>query len=69
MKERLAEVSDNQIAVCVSHDWNVYPIREFKLGLTHEDAGDVGYLDGVVFFEEKGRTFAVSRQTEAPVAV
>ncbi len=69
MKEKLSQVSENQIAVCVSHDWNVYPIREFKLGLTHEDAGDVGYLDGIVFYEEKGQVFAVSRQTQDPVAV
>jgi len=68
MKERLASISENQIAVCVSHDWNVYPIREFKLGLPHEKAGDVGYLDGIVFFEDGGQTFAVSRQTE-PVAL
>jgi broad specificity phosphatase PhoE len=68
MKEQLSEVSDNQIAVCVSHDWNIYPIREFKLGLTHEAAGDVGYLDGIVFFQEKGQTFAVSRQA-GPIAV
>ena len=68
MTERLEEVSSGQIAVCVSHDWNIFPIREFKLGLPHESAGDVGYLDGVVFFKDQGKTFAVTHQTE-PIEV
>ena len=64
MLERIADLKDNEIAVCVSHDWNIFPLKEFVLGLTHEDAGDVGYLDGVVFFEQDGKPFATSFQTD-----
>ena len=60
MKENLSGLRDGQVALCVSHDWNIFPIREFKLNLPHEGAGDVGYLDGVVFFQEKNQTFALA---------
>lgn len=68
MKERLDAMSKGQIAVCVSHDWNIFPIREFKLDLPHESAGDVGYLDGIVFYNEDGQTYALTYQA-GPVAV
>lgn len=64
----LADLDAGQIGVCVSHDWNIFPIKEFKLGLPHEGAGDVDYLDGVVFYREKGKTWAVTHQT-GPVAL
>ena len=64
MIDRLKEMDDNQIAVCVSHDWNIFPLKEFKLGLAHETKGDVGYLDGVVFYENGGHYFATSFQCE-----
>ncbi len=64
MLDRIADLKENEIAVCVSHDWNIFPLKEFVLGLTHEDAGDVGYLDGVVFFEQNGQAFATSFQTD-----
>jgi broad specificity phosphatase PhoE len=57
-------LSDNEIAICVSHDWNIYPLKEFALSLPHEDAGDVGYLDGVVFFEKDGQIYITSYQAE-----
>ncbi len=64
----LDNLSSNQVAVCVSHDWNIFPIKEFKLGLPHEGAGDVGYLDGVVFYREDNKPYAVTFQTD-PVAL
>jgi hypothetical protein len=62
MTDRLKQLDDNQLAVCVSHDWNIFPLKEFKLGLVHEKKGDVGYLDGVVFYEDCGQYFATSFQ-------
>ncbi|WDP93081.1 MAG: histidine phosphatase family protein [Desulfobacter sp.] len=64
----LSELAAGEVAVCVSHDWNIFPIKEFKLGLPHEGAGDIGYLDGVVFYKENGQTWAVTHQT-GPVAL
>lgn len=64
----LSDLKTGQVAVCVSHDWNIFPIKEFKLGIPHEGAGDVGYLDGVVFYEEDGTTFALTREAD-PVAL
>ncbi|MCP3940974.1 MAG: histidine phosphatase family protein, partial [Desulfobacteraceae bacterium] len=57
MIDRLKQLNDNEIAICVSHDWNIFPLKEFKLGLDHETKGDVGYLDGVVFYENDGQYF------------
>ncbi|MCA1793720.1 MAG: histidine phosphatase family protein [Desulfotignum sp.] len=64
MLDRITDLADNEMAICVSHDWNIFPVKEFVLGLPHEDAGDVGYLDGVVFFEQDGQAFATSFQAD-----
>lgn len=63
MIEHIKESDENRMAVCVSHDWNIYPLKEFKLGLKHETAGDVGYLDGVVFFEKENQYYITNHQT------
>jgi hypothetical protein len=52
----------------VTHDWNIFPIKQFKLKLSSEDALDAGYLDAVAFFEKDGRVFGVARQFE-PVEI
>ena len=65
MVERLKGLDENEMALCVSHDWNLFPLKEFYLGLRHEEVGDVGYLEGVIFFEKDGRTFVTHYQGEA----
>ncbi len=67
MVEKVSQLENNQVAICVSHDWNIFPIKEFKLGLTHEEYGDVGYLDGVVFFEKDNQFFITSYQAKEPI--
>ncbi|MCP4723344.1 MAG: histidine phosphatase family protein [Desulfobacteraceae bacterium] len=64
MTNRLKQLNGSEIAVCVSHDWNIFPLKEFKLGLAHETKGDVGYLDGVVFYEDGGQYFVTSFQSD-----
>lgn len=64
MLDCVQDLADNEIALCVSHDWNIFPLKEFALGLTHEEAGDIGYLDGVVFFENNGRIYITSYQAD-----
>jgi broad specificity phosphatase PhoE len=64
MIDRLKQLNDHEIAVCVSHDWNIFPLKEFKLGLPHESKGDVGYLDGVVFYEKENQYFVTSYQCD-----
>ena len=68
MISRLKELSPGQVAICVTHDWNIFPIKQFKLKLSHEDALDAGYLDAVAFFEKDSRVFAASRQFD-PVEI
>jgi len=63
MVEQIKNLKENQIAICVSHDWNIYPLKEFKLGLKFGTAGDVGYLDGVVFFEKENQYYLTNYQT------
>lgn len=67
MLKTLTSLEKNQVAICVSHDWNVFPIKEFKLNLPHEEYGDIGYLDGVVFFEKNGKPYLTSYQAKEPV--
>lgn len=67
MVEKTSMLENGQVAICASHDWNIFPIKEFKLGLPHETYGDIGYLDSVVFFEKDNRFFVTSYQAEQPV--
>jgi len=64
MKEKIKNLKENQIAICVSHDWNIYPLKEFKLDLKLEVAGEVGYLDGLVFFEKENQYYITNFQTD-----
>ncbi len=62
MTDQLDQLKEHEIALCVSHDWNIFPLKEFKLGLAHETQGDVGYLEGVIFYETQGQYFITSSQ-------
>jgi len=50
-----APVKRPQLDVCVSHDMSLYLVRDRLLGLHVESSGAVGFLDGVVFYEQHGR--------------
>lgn len=47
--EKMATVGDD-IAVLVSHDWNILTLREEYLHLQHEDVGWPKFLDGLAAF-------------------
>ncbi len=64
MMEQLKNLPDNQMAISVTHDWNIYPLKEFKLSLRHEEYGDVGYLESVLFFEKNNRYYITCFQTD-----
>jgi len=59
MIAHLDKLTDNQVALCVSHDWNIFPIKEFKLNQPLEIAGDVGYLESVLFFKNNNQYHAM----------
>ncbi len=56
------------LSFCITHDWNIFPVREYIMGLPHEESGPVGYLDAVFLFKKNSRYFITSRQRE-PVEV
>jgi len=64
MINQIKTLKENQIAFCVSHDWNIFPLKEFLMGLKHETAGDIGYLDGVIFFEKENQYFITNYQAD-----
>lgn len=45
----------------VSHDWNILVLRELLVGVRHEDAGWLDYLDGVAFAPVGGGLQAIYR--------
>lgn len=51
----------------VSHDWNIIILRELLLGVRHEDAGWLTFLDGVAFAPEAERLRAFYRGRNASV--
>jgi hypothetical protein len=54
----------NTLHVSVSHDWNLYLLKEFGLGLPHEAYGKIAYLEGVVLFEKGGETYIANHQKD-----
>ncbi len=64
MIEQIKSLKKNQIALCISHDWSIFPIKEFKMNLKHETSGDIGYLDGLVFFEKESKYYITNYQSD-----
>lgn len=64
MAGSLVELEQNTIQVSVTHDWNIYLLKEYGLGLPHETYGKIEFLEGVVVFEEKGKLFVAGHQAE-----
>ncbi len=64
MIKQISALNDGEIALCVSHDWNLFPLKEYKLELPHEEYGTVGYLESVIIFKKKGRNYIANYQKE-----
>jgi hypothetical protein len=65
MQQELKKLEKNEIGFFVSHDWNIFPINEFFLGLKHEEYGAVGYLDSVFLYEKDDNFYLASHQKDA----
>ena len=63
-KEHLGEPLENHIDILITHDWNLYLVKEVFLGLKHEETGKVEYMEGVVLYKDKDDIFIVNHQTE-----
>ena len=48
VRGELERTPPGHLTLLVSHDWNVMLLRERYLGVRHDDAGWLAYLDGVV---------------------
>ena len=63
LRERLAEpaAEPGTLDLHVSHDWNIILLREYFVGVRHEDAGWLTFLDGVAFRRDERGLRAVYR--------
>ena len=64
MTKKMDSLDPGQIAICVSHDWNLYPLKEHKLNLPFEEHGKVEFLESVVLFQQRGKNFIMNHQQE-----
>ncbi|ACN15978.1 hypothetical protein HRM2_28900 [Desulforapulum autotrophicum HRM2] len=62
MRTKLDALEPGRIAICVSHDWNIYPLKEHKLGLNFETHGKIEFLESVVVFEQRGKQYIMNHQ-------
>jgi broad specificity phosphatase PhoE len=51
--------------ICVSHDINLFLIKEYYLGLRPEDHEYIQFLEGVIVYERDGEQYIVNHQTGA----
>ncbi|MCG8337825.1 MAG: histidine phosphatase family protein [Proteobacteria bacterium] len=68
LESKLEYLPENHINMGISHDWNLYLVKEYIMGLRHEDVGRVAYLEGLIVYQEQGKTFVVNHQSE-PVEI
>jgi broad specificity phosphatase PhoE len=66
-RARLAATPEGGLTLLVSHDWNVMLLRERLLGVRHDEAGWLDYLDGVVLVAEAGRVVLRWREHARPL--
>ena len=53
-KKRLVDDNvDNQIDICITHDWNLYVLRWYFLEISPGNGEKVDYLDGLIVFKDK----------------
>ncbi len=64
MADHLENQKKNELTICVTHDWNIFPVKEFDLGMTHEKYGDIGYMDGLVFFKAQDAVYLTCYHVE-----
>lgn len=64
MTKNFQELPENSIDISVTHDWNIYLLKELGLGLKHEDNGAIDYLEGLVLFEKEGDIYLANHQSE-----
>lgn len=57
MAGQLPGLEPCEIAVNVSHDWNLFPLKDFILEQPHETVGLVGYLESIALFEKGGKHY------------
>ncbi len=63
IKNQVKNQKDKGLTICISHDWNIYPVKELKLGMKLEESDDVGYLDALIFFKKDNQYYITSYQT------
>lgn len=63
--ELLQEPSAYGGNICISHDWNLFLIKEFYLGLKPEDNEYIQFLEGVIIYEMHDAFYIINHQSEA----
>lgn len=62
MAGSLMEADRHTLQISVTHDWNIYLLKEYGLGLPHETHGKIEYMEGVVVYEKDGRIYIAGYQ-------
>lgn len=64
MENQLGTQQGPMIDICVTHDWNIYILKEIGLGMPHETYGKIEYLEGIVLFKDGEDTFITHSLSE-----
>ncbi len=64
MTKSLGESKENTIIMSISHDWNMYLLKEMTLDLAHETYGLVEYLEGLIIYYKDDKLFITNHQVE-----
>jgi broad specificity phosphatase PhoE len=58
----LGALEADQMAICVTHDWNVYLLRTLLLDLNLEQQDPVNYLDGFLLYQFADQIYMANNQ-------
>jgi len=57
VKSLVEKTNNNNINICISHDWNLFLVKEFFLKQVYKDNRNVEFLEGVLVYEKDGSFF------------
>jgi broad specificity phosphatase PhoE len=64
MLHAFRETHNELRALYISHDWNLFLLKEQYLGLPHEEFGDVHFLEGLALYESQGTYYLAHHHGE-----
>ncbi|MBT3311613.1 MAG: hypothetical protein HN737_04725 [Desulfobacterales bacterium] len=69
LAEKTKKSIDDNINVCISHDWNLFLVKEYFLKQRYKDHRKVEYLEGVIVYEKDDKLFITNHKNKNEISL